>query len=123
MNAGHIFGLALLIGAVVPMDLRCLRRHGHPDPVATVRLLRPVAASGFVLAATCGALLFATQATDYVDNTFFRIKIVLIAVAVLNAALHPGLARLPMARRRMVALLSLALWPAALICGRLIAYS
>lgn len=117
VNAGHILGLALLIGAVVPMDLRLLRG----DAAAT--WLRRYAAAGLALAILCGALLFATQATDYVGNGWFRAKMFFLAAALLNVAMHPRLAGLSAGRRRLAASASLALWPAVLICGRMIGYS
>ncbi|SFP26919.1 hypothetical protein [Tranquillimonas alkanivorans] len=123
VNAGHILGLALLIGAVVPMDLRLLGLMRRPALPETVALLRPIAATGLTLAATFGALLFFTQASDYIGNRWFLAKLSLVALGLLNAALHPALADIPPARQRAAALASLAIWPAALICGRLIAYS
>jgi uncharacterized membrane protein len=117
VNAGHILGVALLVGAIVPMDLRLLR--GDTRAI----WLRRYAAFGFALALTCGAMLFVTQATDYVGNGWFQAKMALLAVALLNVAAHPRLAMLSFARRRLTASISLALWPAVLIGGRLIGYS
>ncbi|ROU04399.1 hypothetical protein EAT49_01730 [Histidinibacterium lentulum] len=116
VNAGHIFGLALLVGAVVPMDVALLR--GRRD----IGRLRVWAAGGLVLALLFGVALFATQATDYIGNTAFRIKMGLLAAALINLALHARLSRLGIARMRAAALLSLLLWPAILLSGRLIAY-
>ena len=45
----------------------------------------PVAACGFVLAATTGVGLLATKATEYVGNPFIYIKFPAIAVGLLNA--------------------------------------
>lgn len=123
VNAGHVAGIALLVGAVVPMDLRVLGAVRGPDLRATVAFLRPFAVAGLVLAATCGFALFAVQASDYAGNLWFRVKLALIAAALMNAALHLRLADLPPARARRAAALSLCLWPAALVAGRMIAYS
>ncbi len=110
VNAGHIFGIALLVGAVVPMDVAVLRgRHGVPA------LLRPWAAAGFVLAASCGALLFVTQAGDYTESPWFAVKIAVVAAAALNALWH--LRRVT----PLAAALSLSLWPVALVLGRMVA--
>ena len=117
VNTGHVLGLALLIGAIVPMDLRLLRGG------AEATWLRRYAAAGLALAVSCGALLFLTQATDYVTNGWFRAKILLLAAALVNVAAHPRLAALTEPRRRLAATVSLALWPAVLICGRMIGYS
>jgi hypothetical protein len=123
VNAGHIAGIGLLLGAVVPMDLRALRLVGGPDLGALVRFLRPFAVAGLILALICGLLLFSAQATDYAGNLWFRLKMALLAAALLNAALHLRLEALPPARQRRAAALSLLLWPAVLLSGRLIAFA
>lgn len=123
VNAGHILGIALLIGSVVPMDLRLLGLRHRPGLDETVRLLRPVAVAGLVLAAVCGVLLFITQAGDYLQNGWFGAKLALVALAVANALWHLRIAALPPARRKVSAAASLLLWPAALVCGRMIAFS
>jgi hypothetical protein len=119
VNAGHIFGIALLVGAVVPLD--CVASgliRGH-DPARIAALLRPFAVVGLIVAATCGGLLFITQATDYIGNSVFLAKMALFALAVANAALHLAFPRL---LAPVLALISLALWPAILILGRMVAY-
>ena len=123
VNAGHILGLALLVGAVVPMDLRLLGLRRGVSAEQAVALLRPVAAAGLALAATFGILLFITQAIDYVESPWFQAKMAVIAVALFNVLTHPRLAGLSPARRTASAAASLALWPTALLLGRLIAYT
>lgn len=116
VNTGHILGLALLVGAIVPMDLRLLR--GDAGAV----WLRRYAAAGLTLAIACGALLFVTQATDYVVSAWFRAKMAVLALALVNIAAHPRLAPLPDRRRRVAAGVSLAAWPTILLLGRMIGY-
>jgi hypothetical protein len=118
VNAGHILGIALLVGAVVPMDVAVIRGRA----VAAVGLLRPWSLAGFVLAAACGALLFVTQATEYVRSPWFLAKMGVLALAGLNATVHFRLDRFPPRQRRQAAIASLVLWPVALILGRMIAY-
>jgi len=112
VNAGHILGIAMLVGAVLPMDVAVLRGR---DP--QVRMLRPWAVAGFALALVCGSLLFTVQATDYAASFWFRLKMALLAVALVNAALHLGGRGGP-----VTAAVSLAVWPAVLLGGRMIAY-
>ncbi len=118
VNAGHILGIALLVGAVVPMDVAVIRGRA----VAAVGLLRPWAVAGFGLAVLCGALLFITRATDYVQSAWFLAKMGVLALAVLNAVVHLRLDRFPPRQRRQAAIGSLVMWPAVLILGRMIAY-
>ncbi|WP_366654631.1 DUF2214 domain-containing protein [Fodinicurvata sp. EGI_FJ10296] len=130
VTAGHIFGIALLIGAIVPVDLRLLgvfHRVSLPD-LATV-LIR-FAATGLGIAAVSGFLLFAVNPHEYAANPAFLTKISLVAVGTANAlalrvtsgwqrackggTITPGL--------RASAVVSLAVWPAALISGRWIGF-
>jgi hypothetical protein len=116
VNTGHILGIALLVGAVVPMDLAALRGGAE---ARLVPWLRRFAVAGLVLAAGCGALLFIAQVGDYVQNGWFASKMTLLALAVMNALWH--FRRDPLPAR--AALASLLLWPAVLLCGRMIGYS
>lgn len=123
VNAGHIAGIALLLGAVVPMDLRALRIVRGPELGEVIGFLRPFAVAGLLLATGCGLLLFSVQANDYAGNLWFRVKMALLAAALLNAALHLRFGRLPATRQRRAAALSLLLWPLVLLSGRLIAFA
>lgn len=126
VNTAHIFGVALLFGAIVPMDLRLAGLWGRHLPVpAVVGLLRPVAAGGAALALLTGALLFAVQATDYVALPLFWAKIGLVTLGLGHALSHPGIAATGLARtplQRRVGLTSLALWSAVIVCGRMLGY-
>ena len=117
VNAGHILGLALLIGSVVPMDVAILRR----GTLGALGSLRGYALSGFCLAVVCGVLLFSAQATEYVQSPWFLAKISLVLLASLNALVHFSNLQTERTRRRAAAA-SLFLWISALVCGRMIAY-
>jgi putative intracellular protease/amidase len=117
VNAGHVAGIALLVGAVVPMAVTSLRnrRAGR----ALIRALRPFAVAGLVLAVVCGGLLFIAQAGDYVANPWFQAKLALIALALANAAWHLRRGELS----APAALASILLWSGALVAGRMIGFS
>jgi len=126
----HIIGFTLLIGPIVALDLRLLG-FGRTLPVAALaRLVLPVAIGGFALAVCMGLLLFSADAAHVAINPSFRIKLVLIGLALLNVALlHLGVWRdvatwhgVVPARARIAAVLSLVFWLGALTAGRLIAY-
>ena len=121
-----MLGIALLVGAIVLLDLRLL---GVWRAVPVAVLGPPaiaVAATGLALAALSGASLFAVQATEYVANPFLYIKFAAILVGLAN------IAALRLAgdwrddrlagRRRWAGLVSLLAWLTALAAGRLIAY-
>ncbi|MBO6835251.1 MAG: hypothetical protein JJ878_13895 [Alphaproteobacteria bacterium] len=122
VNASHILGIALLIGAVVPMNLRLLGWHGKAlDSAALIPVLRPCAMAGLILAVLTGLLLFSIQPADYLALSVFQAKLALIALG--TAAALWGSRRTPPAHPRTHALVSLACWIAALICGRMIAFA
>jgi hypothetical protein len=92
----------------------------------------PLTWAGFVLMLASGALLFASEATRLHDNSAFRVKMLLMLGAGLNAAVfhatvyayvgdweHDAIAP---ARARIAAATSLALWVGIIVCGRFIAY-
>jgi hypothetical protein len=119
-----VAGQALLVGAILPLDLRLLGLWRGVDLDGLARVLRPVAAAGLALAAASGFLLFAVAARDYWATALFQVKLAMVAAAMLNAALLGAgrLSALSPDRRRLAGGLSLVLWPAALVCGRLIGY-
>jgi len=125
VNAGHIVGIALLFGAIVPLDLRLAGLWRQMPVPALARVLLPVALAGLVLAVAIGALLFSVRATEYAQLPLFAVKLVVVAVAIANAVLLARLSPLetqPMARLRAIGLSSIALWLAAILCGRMIGY-
>lgn len=127
VNTVHIFGIALLVGAIVPMDLRLLglcRRLPHRE---LARLLVPVAGAGLALAVTAGIGLFVVRAKDYGVHPPFQIKIPLVvlgatAALVFHARAGMWLDRATPAQARLHAALSIGCWTGALVLGRLIAY-
>ena len=128
VNATHILGIALLVGAIVPLHLRFLGAwRGVPRPVL-VRVLVPMAAIGFGLAVIAGILLFSIRAREYAGIGFLQIKLALVAVGVLSAlTLHRahGFLNESASDSRLAghAVIALVCWIGALICGRLIAFA
>lgn len=127
----HIFGLALLLGAIGLFDLRVLGAARRLPLQPTMAFLLPLARAGFAIQLVTGFVMFATDASHIQDNPFFRIKLALIAIALLNIALfHGRLGRdrdamdwdAPPAWAKAGAAISLAAWFAVAACGRMIAY-
>ena len=69
VNATHILGLCLLLGAILPLDLRLVLGRAQ----AALPVLAPVAirtaAVGLALALLTGAWLFSVSPADYLENT------------------------------------------------------
>jgi len=131
VNAAHIVGLAALFGSILTLDLRLLGAF-PAIPVRPLAVALPrVAASGLVLAILTGFLLFTVEPFDYAANTAFLIKVSLVGLGTVHALLlHRSAAWKALVRDdapiggrlRSSAALSIMLWTAAILAGRLIAF-
>ena len=133
VNLAHVLGIATLFGSILVLDLRLIGI-GRRVPLAGLSpAIAPVAATGFVLAATTGVGLLATKATEYVGNPFLLIKFPAIALGLINVAvvrstpawraqytreLRPDEQRL----LQVLGGISLICWLTAVTAGRMIAY-
>ena len=127
----HFFGLSLLFGGLLVIDLRLAGHFRRLDPTATHSLI-PVVLTGFGLNLVTGVLFFFGDPLTYAYNAAFQLKMILIVVAGLNAALyywklspqmHTWTAQTtPPLVAKVVGYTSLALWTTILLCGRLIPY-
>jgi hypothetical protein len=133
VNTAHIFGVALLIGSVVPLDLRLLGLWSSAPLAPLWTVLTRTAGIGLVVAIIFGAFLFITRATEYVASYLFLAKMFLVLLGTANTLMlriptqaHEShiasTAVRPSARLRIAAGISLAAWLSALTLGRLIGY-
>lgn len=132
VNTGHVIGIALLFGAIVPLDLRLLGWRSEVMLTQLARTLIPVAIAGLLLAVATGVLLFATRPLDYIGEPLFAIKLGLLGLAVTNALLlrrspHWTLASVAADKPtrgswRFAAVASVLLWLGVITAGRLIGY-
>ena len=130
VNAAHIGAIGLLIGSIVPLDLRLL---GVLKP-ASLALLAPVlartAAVGLALAVLTGATLFTVRPQEYLQNPAFVVKMGLLGAGAINAWLvRRGRAwgqvlqgGRPPGALRCQAAASLLLWAGCLVAGRWIGF-
>ena len=129
----HVVSLALFVGTAVTLDLRLLGMTLRDVPVSDVAgRMRPWTIAGFLLVLASGALLFYANPTPRYQNLFFRAKMTLLVLAGINAwAFHRtvysrvaewDLDPVPPKRARVAGGLALALWAAAIMSGRMIAY-
>ena len=84
VNAGHVLGVALLVGGIVPLDLRLLNLWRPAPPGAMWRVATRTAGVGLLLAIGCGALLFAARAGDYGRSVLFLVKLAFVAAGLVN---------------------------------------
>jgi hypothetical protein len=127
VSGAHVLGIALLVGSIMPLNLRLLGFWPSVRLSALARVLVPVAASGLALAIVAGLLLFSVRAREYGDLGVLWTKVGLIGLGIVAALeLHRvhGLTLASASRPRLVAhaVVSTTCWIGALICGRLIAF-
>jgi hypothetical protein len=130
----HVIGLTLVVGTILIVDLRLL------GVASTRRPFSVVAADGlkwtwvaFALTATTGALMFATNASTYYHNIYFRTKMSLLVASGLNVLIFDLTARRsiytwdekPRAPRagRIAATVSLVLWISVIFLGRWVGFT
>jgi hypothetical protein len=126
----HTFGLAIVVGISIAVDLRILG-FARRIPLASMRALFRYLWLGFWINAVSGAMLFAADAPRKAQNPLFEIKLALVALGVMVMAfVHRHLLRVEREPRetsrtgaRVMAIASLLIWTAAIAAGRLIAYA
>ena len=134
LEGTHLFALMLFFGTLFFVDGRLLGLVFRKTPIRTVhdRLL-PLMTAGFVILVITGAGLFFSKPVAYYHNIWFRMKLVVIALAMVNVAVFHFRVRRESAAwdtaavapfgARISAVVSLIAWIAVIGCGRLIAYS
>jgi len=117
----HIWGIGMLFGSVVIMDLRVLGLGSKLAMSDLSRLGILVAFIGFGLAVLTGSLMFITQASELIGSRLFILKMCLIFLLLANAiilrmrAITDGVSKAQ-------ALLSLLGWASVIGMGRWLAY-
>ena len=122
----HTFGLGLLVGANTVINLRLLGI-GRRMALKPLRPLFKVMWGGFWLNAITGSLLFAADATSRGTSLFFAAKLVFVAIGVatmvaIQRSVFDAPPGAPTGSPKVMALVSLGAWAAAITTGRLLAY-
>ena len=127
----HFFGLCLLFGSLLIVDLRTLG-FARKLPIKVVDVLIVITLIGFTLNVMTGLLFVVGDPGRYFVNIAFKIKMGAIVIAGFNAlfyfiAVQPKIRagtdskELP-AYAKFVAVLSLLLWTSIIVLGRMIPY-
>lgn len=127
----HFFGLCLLLGALITIDLRLAGCFRKLSLQATHQLL-PLVFVGFAINLATGILFLFGDPERYAVNIGFQIKMVLLVLAGLNAVWFYWKINGPMHEwqshedtpvlAKTIGVLSLLFWFGVLIFGRLIPY-
>jgi hypothetical protein len=130
----HLLGIAVFGGMVLMTNMRLLdlamRKRSVADVIGQFRTLKRI---GLILIATCGILMLGSKAEEYYYNSFFRIKMLLLALIFMHGWIFRGtvynnaaeIDRAPRGtpgRAKLAAILSVLLWVAVACAGRGIGY-
>jgi len=131
MITAHSVGLAVVVGIAVAVDLRLLGRF-RSVPFSSLKPFFTIAWIGFLVNFLSGVALFSSQATTYITNVPFLIKMAFVlAGAATVGVVQTAVARIgdghgadsvPPSSARTMAIVSLLVWLGAIVTGRLIAY-
>jgi hypothetical protein len=134
VESTHVWSLALFVGFAVLLDLRLVGAAMRSVPASEVaRRLLPWMIAGFTIMVATGLLLFYAIPVRTYQSVFFRLKLILLALAAINVfVFHSGIWRRvadwdresrPPRAARVAGALSLLLWVGVIFCGRMIAYN
>jgi hypothetical protein len=132
--AVHLLGLALSVGTLLWVDLRMIGFGIRSRRVSEVyRGLAPWFLAGFGVMLLSGATLFTAFATLAYSNVYFRIKLLAMLLAGANAlafhfvtqktSIRWDDAQRPPATVRVAGLVSIVLWTAVMLAGRMMSYT
>ncbi|MFZ3485080.1 hypothetical protein [Sphingomonas sp. 3-13AW] len=130
-NTLHLLGLVMLVGGIGVVDLRLAGAWPKIPAAPLSRALTPLAIAGLLMLIATGLILFAADGKALAGSSTFHRKLVLIALALANAAVFRATWQkrveagedLPLLVGRGMAVASLLVWLAVGTMGRLIAYS
>jgi len=129
----HLLGMAALVGTITVLDLRLLGWAMPQRRVSevTVRLL-PWAWLGFGVQVVTGVLLFSSEAVKIYGNPAFRLKMLLLLLAGIQALLFQTVVsrKLPTwddrpalpVMAKVMGMISILLWLAIVTAGRFIGF-
>jgi phosphoglycerol transferase MdoB-like AlkP superfamily enzyme len=130
----HLLGIAISVGTLLVLDLRLAGWLFQREPVSGVaRAVMPVSILGFTVMFITGILLFWCQAVKAEGSIYFRIKIVLLVLAGVNALIFEltqrkrraswDTAPVPPLRVRLAGIAGIVLWAGVICAGRTMAYN
>jgi hypothetical protein len=133
LEGSHVLSLMLFAGTIFLVDLRLLGVGFKKTPISVIsdRVL-PLTVFGFALMLVTGGLLFYAKPLLYYHNLWFRLKLIFLAIAVINIFIFHykvqtdrdqwDTAVKPPSKARISAMVSILSWVIVITFGRFIAY-
>lgn len=130
----HLLGIAISVGTLLLMDLRLAGALFRDQPVSRLtRAIMPVSIAGFVVMFATGILLFLSQAVKAYGSFWFRLKVLFLILAAVNALVFELTLRrriaawdtdpVPPFQARFAAIAGMILWAGVIAAGRTMAYT
>jgi len=134
LEGSHLLGLALMMAPTMMYDLRLVGALWTNDPVSKVKWqFLPITFAGFFFMVSTGVLLFWSEPIKCYNSLYFRIKVVFLIIAGLNALVfHSTIDRTASqwetkvptpTRARIAGFCSLITWTMVIFAGRYTAYN
>lgn len=129
----HVLSACMVVGAILMLDLRLLGLAANRYGIERfAKELVPWSIGAFVVALITGVGMFIVRTIGYLDNSAFKLKLILLLLAGINMLIfHFGVFRsvngwasakvIPRAAKT-AALLSLILWVGVMLAGRWIGH-
>jgi hypothetical protein len=131
LESAHYVGLAMLVGSIMLIDLRLLG-FARVLPLRSMIGLVPWVWAGFIVNAISGGLIFIYGAVNFSGSSAFRLKMILMLLAGINAMIFTLQARrsgdewlntgVVPGSVKLIATASFVLWLAVVTTGRWMAY-
>ncbi len=134
IEGAHLLGLAFILGPVLMLDARLAGLAWRDQPVSKIaKIFVPYSITGAALMFLTGILLFCAEAVKCYQSGWFRIKVILLLVAALNALYFHTRTQtswgtwdqlaVPPMKARMAGIVSMIVWGGVLLAGRWTAYT
>lgn len=134
LEGTHLIALMLFAGTIMVVDLRLLGVTFRKTKVSVISdAILPLTVFSFAFVVITGLGLLFAKPIFYYHTIWFRVKMVFLALALLNILVFHGKVQktqaswdadeLPPAPARFSATASLVLWTLVILCGRFIPYN
>ena len=134
VEGAHLLSLTLMMVPVLMFDLRLLGVLWKKEPASAIRnQFLPVTFAGAIVMVLTGLMLFWSEAVKCYNSNYFRVKILMLALATLNVIIfHSTVDRkihewendpVTPGRAKLAGILSILLWTGVIFAGRYTAYN
>lgn len=134
LEGTHLLMLMLFFGTILFVDLRMMGVAFRKQPLSVIsNKVLPLTVVAMVIVIVTGVILFFSKPEEYWHNIWFRVKMILLAIAIANVVIFHKIFQKdqadwdtmesPPSKAKISAIISLASWILVISCGRLIAYN